>query len=131
MGSLGGFPAAGWVVHWKVQDTSIDMAGASVVMAGGLGSVQLHSSGLSQASLSLWCLQQNHWTSHMAAQGSGSECHKKGKVEPANLLRPELRRRDITTFPIFYLVKTVAEPIPFKIMLFHLYLKAEDINPSL
>lgn len=43
MGSLGGFSAAGWVVDWKVQDTFIYMAGASVVRAGGLGSVQLHS----------------------------------------------------------------------------------------
>lgn len=78
--------------------------------------------------LSMWHFQQTLSLLTWQLRALRASVPKRGEIEPANLLRPELRRHDIT-FPIFYFVKAVTGPTAFKIMPSHSYSKVGDIDP--
>lgn len=80
------------------------------------------------SALSMCCFQQIMRLFTWQLRVLGASVPKRGEIEPASLLRPELRRHDIT-FPIFYFVKAVTEPTALKIMPSHSYSKVRDIDP--
>lgn len=80
------------------------------------------------SALSMCCFQQTIRLLTWQLRVLGASVPKRGEIEPASLIRPELRRHDIT-FPIFYFVKAVTEPTALKIMPSHSYSKVGDIDP--